>query len=259
MPNALTVTTKRVKLNKLVADGLYAMVLHHEAPKYESIKFSYSRFNKLKPDYVFLPAADGYATFTTAENHIYSLGPNVFLSEPGLYQDEHFGVHMVYRTHDGYFLYNGTLYDDILEESVQAAIQRTYMTCNRYVVQSISELQPRKDASTLGYCANVSEVDPTAVPYVAGDELAAGDVVYIRHPAGVVAWTIAADYRVIDSSEVPHLSGEVGDLYVVSPYSEPVQIVRDHETDGIFAFWDDRLWEMDDLYDLYEQIGNKHI
>lgn len=255
----LRVTNKNVHLNKLLAAGLTAMIVHPAAPTAETFKFSYRRFQEKTPDSVTWHNEEDDCYVSLINNHLQIQQMPKYLARTGNYLGKNNLIHFVYVMEEsGSYVYNGQIFDDIHEDILREEMQTDTKYSRTFFSTDISNLPSSNGKCAYFLCKEVGEMPDNAELCDDVSQMSPYDVVYVGHRGGVMACTLTNFFQMIPLNEVRNIvADEPGMTYVVENGREVIQQVEDVDTPGIMLLWNDTLYESDDLWHLEELLGNE--
>lgn len=255
----LRVTGKNVHLNKLLAAGLTAMIVHPTAPTAETFKFSYRRFREKTPDSVTWHDEEDDCYVSMVLNPLPIERMPEYISRTGNYLGDKDLIHFVYVLQEsGEYIYDGQVFDDVHEDVLREEMSRNYKYKRAFFATDIANLSSSKGQCAHFLCKEVGEMPDTAELCNDISQMEPYDVVYIGHRGGVMACTLTNFFQMIDLKDVRNIvADEPGMTYIVENGREVVQEVEDVDTPGIMLLWNDTFFNKEDTWHLEESIGNE--
>lgn len=255
----LRVTDKNVHLDKLLAAGLTAMIVHPTAPTAETFKFSYRRFREKTPDSVTWHNEEDDCYVSMVNNPLPIERTPKFLNRTGNYQGYTDMVHFVYVVEDtGDYVYNGQVYDDVHEDILRREMKRNSLQGKVYFATDISNLSTSNGMCAHLLCVEVGEMPEHAELCDDVGQMEPYDIVYVGHRGGVLACTLTNFFQMIQLGEVRNIdSKEPGMTYIVENGKEVVQVVEEVDKAEVSLLWNDTFYDAEDPWHLEEVLGNE--
>ena len=254
----LRVTDKNVHLNKLMAAGLTAMIVHPTAPVADTFKFSYRRFREKTPDSVTWHNEEDDCYVSLVNNPLKIETMPKYLASTGNYMGDDNLIHFVYVMEEcGSYVYNGQVMDDIHEDVLREEMRRNTKLSRKFFTTDIANFSSSNGLCAHFLCREVGEMPDTAELCDDVSQMEPYDIVYVGHRGGVMACTLTNFFQMIDLKDVRNIvPGEIGTTYIVDR-KQVVQMVEDVDTPGIMLLWNDTLFDPEDAWHLEESIGNE--
>lgn len=255
----LRVTDKNVHLNKLMAVGLTALIVHPTAPTAETFKFSYRRFREQTPDSVTWHNEEDDCYVSLVKNPLQITRTPKYIAKTGNYQADTDLVHFVYVIEEtGDYVYNGLVYDDVHEDILRRDMKQNSLQAKIYFATDISNLSSSNGLCAHFLCTEVKEMPDHAELCDDVSQMEPYDIVYVGHRGGVVACTLTNFFQMIPLGEVRNIDNkEPGMTYIVENGQEVVQVVEEVDKAEVSLLWNDTFYDADDLWHLEEVLGNE--